>query len=149
MSSFFPRPFHNLVDHCSIPPINILNGDRINQTKEPMACRTPVEPGTWPLNPIQYPGLTVSFRTFTFVLIDLLSPVKWQAYRVPGGQGATLQGPRWSMGRPTGQQGVNGQAHMYSVHIFALTSFFAGLKSSEPKLHATLSPENFIPHAFW
>ena len=31
----------------------------------------------WPLNPIQYPVLTVFFRTFTFVLIDLLSPVKW------------------------------------------------------------------------
>ena len=29
-----------------------------------------------PLNPIQCPGLTVSFPTFTFVLIDLLSLVK-------------------------------------------------------------------------
>ena len=40
-------------------------------------CRTPVEPYIWPLNPIQYPGLTVCFQIFTFVLIDLLSPVKW------------------------------------------------------------------------
>ena len=31
----------------------------------------------WPLNPMQCPGLTVSFPTFTFVLIDLLSLVKW------------------------------------------------------------------------
>ena len=38
-----------------------------NQTKEPLACRTPVGPYNWPLNPIQCPGLT----TFTFVLIDL------------------------------------------------------------------------------
>ena len=30
----------------------------------------------WPLNPMQCPGLTVSFPTFTFVLIDLLSLVK-------------------------------------------------------------------------
>ena len=61
------------------------------------------------LNPIQYPGSTVSFQTFTFVLIDLLSPVKWQAYRVPGGQGVGLQGPRGSRGRPTGAQGSRGR----------------------------------------
>ena len=38
----------------------------------------PYGPYNWPLNPIQYPVLTVSFQTFTFVLIDLLFPVKWQ-----------------------------------------------------------------------
>ena len=48
-----------------------------NLTKEPLACRTPVGPYNWPLNPIQCPGLTVSFPIFTFVLIDLLSLVKW------------------------------------------------------------------------
>ena len=30
------------------------------------------------------------------------------AYRVPGGQGVGLQGPRGSRGRPTGSQGAKG-----------------------------------------
>ena len=72
---------------------------------------TPVEPYIWPLNPIQYPGLTVCFQIFTFVLIDLLSPVKWQAYRVPGDQGVGLMCRKGSRGRPTGSQGVKGWAY--------------------------------------
>ena len=50
---------------------------KFNYTNEPLACRTPVVPNNWPLNPIQCPGITVSLPTFTFVLIDLLSLVKW------------------------------------------------------------------------
>ena len=75
-------------------------------------------PYNYPLSPIQYPGITVIFKTFTFVLIDLLSPVmgrstgsqgvKGLAYRVLGGRGIGLHGSKESRGRPTGSQRVKG-----------------------------------------
>ena len=34
--------------------------------------------------------------------------IKGEAYRVPGGQGVGLQGPRGSRGGPRGSQGVKG-----------------------------------------
>ena len=59
----------------------------VDKENKQVACRTPVGPYNYPLSPIQYPGITVIFKTFTFVLIDLLSPV---------------------MGRSRGSQGVKG-----------------------------------------
>ena len=40
--------------------------------------------------------------------------VKGWAYRVPGGQGAGLQGLEGSRGRPAGSQGVKGKAYRVS-----------------------------------
>ena len=74
---YFSKIIQNYFDTKSVKTETLLWFMVRKQDQGALACRIPVGPYNWPLNPIQYPGLTVSFRNFIFVLIDLLSPVKW------------------------------------------------------------------------